>query len=238
MPIPILVYTHSEYSFLWKAAIPLLEKYAKGFEIIWCCDSLLDFSAPQGWRVFIYDTSLSWSMRVKTCLDTISSDYLIYLQEDWLLTDSLSNERIKYCLEFMKNTSCEFLMSFPWKPLDTAYPMEYNGYTFIRLSSHWFQPAIWKKSLLNELCVLDVPIVENERERCVNLTKNRICFATYSTNHLKEWSTRSFFFPHIHAIYNGKWTFVKYPSLKALVESYGIDTTTRGVDNTWLIEYQ
>ena len=177
-------------------------------------------------------------MRVKTCLDTISSDYLIYLQEDWLLTDSLSNERIKYCLEFMKNTSCEFLMSFPWKPLDTAYPMEYNGYTFIRLSSHWFQPAIWKKSLLNELCVLDVPIVENERERCVNLTKNRICFATYSTNHLKEWSTRSFFFPHIHAIYNGKWTFVKYPSLKALVESYGIDTTTRGVDNTWLIEYQ
>ena len=238
MSIPILVYTHSEYSFLWKAAIPLLEKYAKGFEIIWCCDSLLDFTTPEGWRVFIYDTSLSWSMRVKTCLDTINSDYLIYLQEDWLLIDSLSNERIEYCLDFMKECECEFLMSLPCNPIDKYCDMDYDGYRFINIFSHYLQPAIWKKSLLNEICLLDIPIYDAETEKCFSITKERNCFATYSINYLKELSTRSFFFPHMHAIVQGKWTFIKYPCLKALVEAYGIDTTTREVDDTWTIDFQ
>ena len=238
MSIPILIYTHSEYSFLWKAAIPLLEKYAKGFEIIWCCDSLLDFTTPEGWRVFIYDTNLSWSMRVKTCLDTINSDYLIYLQEDWLLIDSLSNERIEYCLDFMKDCECEFLMSLPCNPIDKYCDMDYDGYRFINIFSHYLQPAIWKKSLLNEICLLDIPIRDAETEKCFSITKERNCFATYSINYLKELSTRSFFFPHIHAMYQGKWTFLKYPCLKALVEAYGIDTTTREVDDIWTIDFQ
>ena len=237
MPIPILVYTHSDYSFLWKATIPLLEKYAK-VPIIWCCDSMLDFTAPPGWRVFIYDTKLSWSMRVKTCLDTIDSEYLIYIQEDWLLIDYLSNERIKYCIDFMKDCSCEFLLSLPCNIGDTYCDIDYYGYQFIKIFSHYFQPAIWKKTLLNEICLLDIPLSENESEKCFNLTKERNCFAANSINYPKELSTRSFFFPHMHAIFQGKWTFVKYPSLKALVESYGIDTTTRGVDDTWEIDYQ
>jgi len=237
MPIPILVYTHSEYSFLWKAAIPLLEKYAK-VPIIWCCDSLLDFTVPEGWRVFIYDTSLSWSMRVKTCLDTIDSEYLIYLQEDWLLIDSLSNERIEYCLDFMKECECEFLMSFPCNPIDKCCDMDYDGYIFINIFSHYFQPAIWKKSLLNEICLLDIPLREYETEKCFSITKERNCFATYCSKFPKDLSTRSFFFPHIHAIYQGKWTFNKYPCLKALVEAYGIDTTTRDVDTTWATDFQ
>ncbi len=75
MPIPILVYTHSDYSFLWKAAIPLLTQYAKGFEIIWCCDSLANYTLPPNWRVYTYDPSLIWSERVKGCLETIDSEY-------------------------------------------------------------------------------------------------------------------------------------------------------------------
>jgi hypothetical protein len=238
MPIPIVVYTHSEYSFLWKATIPLLEKYAKGFDIIWCCDTLLDVTPPHGWRVFTYDTSLSWSMRVKTCIDTIDCEYIIYLQEDWLLIDSLSNERIDYCVDFMKEYSCEFLMSLPCNSEDSFYDIGYDGHRFIKIFSHYLQPAIWKKSLLIEFCLLDIPLREAETEKCYNLTRGRNCFATYSTKCIKDISTRSFFFPHIHAIVQGKWTFIKYPCLKALVEAYGIDTTTRAVDNSWTIEYQ
>lgn len=238
MSIPILIYSHSEYSFLWKATIPLLEKYANGFEIIWCCDSLAGFSFPQGWRVFLYDTNLSWSMRVKSCLDTIDTEYLIYLQEDWLLIDSLSKERIEYCVDFMKEYSCEFLMSLPNNSEDSYYDIDYDGYRFIKIFNHYLQPAIWKKTLLDEFCLLDIPIKEAETEKCYMLTKERNCFATYSTNYLKEFSTRSFFFPHMHAIVQGKWTFIKYPCLKALVEAYGIDTTTRGIDTDWLIMNQ
>jgi hypothetical protein len=236
--IPILVYTHSEYSFLWKAAIPLLEKYAKEFEIIWCCDSLLDYTLPSSWKVFIYDPSLSWSLRVKACLETIDSDYLIYIQEDWLLIDSMSAEIVDYCLGFMKVFKCDFLMSYPNNVREGEYKSKYDNYIFIKIFSHYFQPGIWKKSLLNEICSLNIPINENESEKCFNLTKERNCFATYNTAYPYYMSTRSLFFPHMHAIYQGKWTFTKYPCLKALVEAYGIDTSTRQIDSSWIPEFQ
>ena len=236
--IPILLYTHSEYSFLWKAAIPLLEKYAKGFHIIWCCDSLLDYTLPDSWTLYIYDPSLPWGYRVRDCLETIESEYLIYIQEDWLLIDSMDPEKISCCLNFMRKFNCEFLMSYPHNTLDDIYEFEYEHYIFIRIFSHYFQPGIWKKSLLNEICSLGTALNQNENENCFNLSKDRNCFALYNTLHTNDMSTRSFFFPHMHAIFQGKWTFFKYPCLKALVEAYGIDTSTRGIDITWITEFQ
>lgn len=238
MTIPILVYTHSEYSFLWKAAIPLLEKYAKGFEIIWCCDSLLDYKIPDSWNLYTYDPSLIWSDRVKGCLETIHSDYLIYIQEDWLLIDSIDSDKVNHCLEFMKEFNCEFLMSYPNNSRDGIYSSMDENYIFIKIFSHYFQPGIWKKTLLDELCSLKIPLNENESEQCFTISKERNCFAVYNLTHEKDMSTRSFFFPHMHAIHQGKWTFLKYPCLKALVEAYGIDTSTRGINTTWIPEFQ
>jgi hypothetical protein len=126
--IPILLYTHSEYSFLWKAAIPLLEKFAKGFHIIWCCDSLLDYKIPDSWTLYTYDSSLVWGLRVKGCIETIEADYVIYIQEDWLLIDSMDSEKIAHCLEFMQKFNCEFLMSYPNNPREGIYSSKYENY--------------------------------------------------------------------------------------------------------------
>lgn len=239
MPIPILVYTHSEYSFLWKAAIPLLERYAKDFDVVWCCDSLLDFNVPSHWTVYIYDPSLSWGYRVKGCLETISSDYLLYIQEDWLLIDSMSTERIEHCLEFMKELECEFLMSYPWNNREGTYASnKYDDYVFVKMFSHYFQPGIWKKSLLDEICSLNLDLKDNESDKCFSISKDRNCYGVFHLKNDKNLSTRSFFFPHIHSIYQGKWTFFKYPCLKALVEAYGIDTGTRDIDKSWVPEFQ
>lgn len=239
MPIPILVYTHSEYSFLWKAAIPLLTQYAKGFEIIWCCDSLAGFVLPPTWRLYTYGPSLVWSERIKGCLETIDSEYLIYLQEDWLLIDNLDSERIKFCLEFMKAYDSEFFMSFPYNIVDSNnIYFEFESYRIVSIFSHYMQPAIWKKSLLYELSSLKIALSEYESEKCYSITKSRNCLGIYDTLFEKDMTTRSFFFPHMHAMYQGKWAFLRYPTLKALVESYGIDTTTRRVDTEWLINYQ
>ena len=239
MTIPILVYTHSEYSFLWKAAIPLLERYAKDFQVVWCCDSLLDFKVPLNWRVYTYDPSLSWGYRVKGCLETIESDYVLYIQEDMLLIDSMSIERIEHCIDFMKEVKCEFLMSYPWNNRDGNYLSDkYEEYVFVKIFSHYFQPGIWKKSLLHEICSLNISLKENESEICFNITKDRKCYGVFHLKNDNQLSIRSFFFPHIHSIFAGKWTFFKYPCLKALVEAYGIDTTTRGVDTTWTVDYQ
>jgi hypothetical protein len=130
-------------------------------------------------------------------------------------------------------------MSYPNNAIDSHNMyFEFESYKIVSMFCHYFQPAIWKKSLLYELSCLNIPLNENESEKCYNLTKDRKCLGIYDTMFVKDMSTRSFFFPHMQAIAKGKWTFLKYPSLKALVEAYGIDTSTRGVDTEWTINYQ
>jgi hypothetical protein len=238
MPIPIVLYTHSEYSFLWRATIPLLERYAKEFEIIWCCDTLLDYTLPPKFRLYTYNTSDSWGYRVKGCIETIQSKYVIYLQEDWLLIDAMDPLVVDHCIEFMEKFHCEFLMSYPNNMRKGSITSKYENYIFVKIFSHYFQPAIWKWSLLHEICCLNTTLGANEDEKCFTISKDRNCYAVDNMRFQKDMTTRSLFFPHIHAMYKGKWTFFKYPCLKALVEAYGIDTSTRKVDTEWMPDFQ
>ena len=51
-------------------------------------------------------------------------------------------------------------------------------------------------------------------------------------------TTNSLFFPHMHALSQGLWNFTKYPTLKLLLESYGVDTSTRGTHSWWELHTQ
>ena len=234
----ILLYTHSEYSFLWKAAIPLLQKYASDFRVYWCCDSLLNFKLPSNFIPVIYNISDSWSFRIKTALDIINSEYVLYLQEDFLLIDTIDVKKIEYLTAFMKEKNCQFLMSDIrqlW--IQPPIPTIYEDYEFQRINGHWMQPGIWEKSLLYKIALLDVSLKDNETKEVYEITKKCLCYSIRNTR-FKEVSTRSLYFPHMHSIFAGKWTFFKYPTLRALIESYGIDTSTRGVDKSWIVDYQ
>ena len=235
--IPILLYTHSEYSFLWKAAIPLLEKYANGCPIYFCCDSVLNFPIPASFHIHIYDATKPWSNRIKGCLETIGSEYLLYIQEDWLLIDTIDSEKLHYCLTFMKEHQCEFLMSDVRNILAPPIQSKYTDTVFLRTQAHYMQPALWKKDLLYRLSLQVIPLHLYETDIAYEITNKSICYGIVNT---KFWNstTRCLFYPHMHAINKGKWTFLKYPTLKALVEAYGIDTSTRGIDTTWLVDYQ
>jgi hypothetical protein len=234
----ILLYTHSEYSFLWKASIPLLEKYASKFTIYWCCDKLLNYKLPSNFIPVFYDSKVNWSFRIKEALKIMNYEYVLYLQEDWLLIDNICPDKINYLTSFMKEKGCEFLMSdIRQKWIEAPIPTIYEDYEFQRINGHWMQPAIWKKTLLDKIVVHDIALRDNEVKEAYEITKKALCYVVRNTR-FKEVSTRTLYFPHMHSIVGGKWTFFKYPTLKALVESYGIDTTTRGVDKTWIVDYQ
>jgi hypothetical protein len=235
--ICIMMYSHSEYSFFWKAAIPLLEKYAGNIKIYWCCDTLADYVLPDNWTFHKYDPSLSWASRIKGCLDLISTKYVIYLQEDWLLIDNIEMDKLKYLMNFMDEKGCKYLTSDIRQRYDLPpIPSVYTHYEFQNIRGHWFQPSIWNKELLYSIALTDCKMNENEVGESLKLTHASVCYAIRN-NRFKEVATRSLFYPHIHAMNGGKWTFIKFPCLKALLESYGIDTSKRGVDNSWIIDY-
>jgi len=63
------------------------------------------------------------------------------------------------------------------------------------------------------------------------------CYAIKYTKS-NDVSIPTLYFPHIHAMCGGKWTFKRYPQLKTLLESYNIDTTSRGICNSWMTDFQ
>jgi len=234
--VSIIVYTHSEYSFLWKATIPLLEKYASNFQVYWCCDQLLDYTLPASWILHIYDPKQHWSARVRECVKYIPTEYIVYLQEDWLLIDTMDERKVQYLVTFMKDNKCEFIMAgIRQKITSDPIPTPYESYILQRINGHWMQPAIWKKTLFEELTLLDIPLSKVEVGAAYEITKKAICYAVINTR-FHEQSPRALYFPHMHSICGGKWTFLKYPTLKGLVESFGIDTSLREVDPMWLVD--
>lgn len=238
--IPIVLYTHSEYSFIWKVTISLLEKYAAGHTIYWCCDSILDYILPSNFIVYIYDPSLSWSARVKGCVDTLPSsvEYLMYIQEDWLLIDYIDNEKLSYILRFMNEKRCDVMMGEPRGPrISDITDTIYGNYKFIKITAHYGQPAIWRKSLFLKLVENDMPLSMNETGIAYDITAAANCWCIYDITS-RNITIPSLFFPHMHAICNGKWTFIRYPQLKPFLESFGIDTSKRGICDTWILDYQ
>ena len=235
--IPILLYTHSEYSFIWNATISLLEKYAPNYEIYWFSDSLLNYVLPPNFKFCIYDPSLNWSLRLRKIVDIINSDYFIYLQEDWLLIDTIDNDKVTYLVNYMKDNAIEFMMSYKRENTSFIEKSIYDGYDFFKIRGHYFQPAIWNKKLFMKILNIDVGLSDYESSIVNTITESAKCYSIIYTM-TRDVSIPTLYFPHMHAINHGKWTFIRYPQLKGLLETYGIDTTTRGVSNDWITEYQ
>jgi len=239
--IPIVLHTNLEYSFLWKATIPLLQRYASGFTIYWITDSLGDYVLPENFIVRTYEPSTPWSSRIHPVLKEIQQDYVIFLLEDWLLIDHLSPERLYIMTQIMDLTGCKLLMSYAcptWGEYSTVSRAKFQNMEFYQQPRHYFQPALWKKELLEEVLSVPFKLSECETDYCNSITSKEVCMGVHDIDYPGYYSITSPLFPHMHAIVGGKWTFKKYPTLKVLLESFGIDTTTRGIDNTWTLEFQ
>ena len=232
--IQFIVHTNSEYSFLWNAAIPLLEKYTPSdCKIFWLSDTMLNYSLPSKFVFCKYDPKLIWSLRFKECLELVDSEYFIYLQEDWLLIDTIDETKVLYLIQYMKDNTIEFMMSYSREEETFVEKSKYEDYDFVKIRGHYMQPAIWDKKLFMKLINLNIPLKEYELTLANTITERANCYAIKYTKS-RDVSIPTLYYPHMHAIVGGKWTFPKYPQLKALVMSYGINPTTRGVDTMWL----
>ena len=238
--ISILLYSHSDYSFLWKATIPLLVKYASEMKIYFLCDSTANFEIPESWTTILYDpTTTVWSERINIALNLLPSEYIVYLQEDWLLIEPLKLDVFEYLLEFMECKDSEFLMSYAWDNTNTDdISTIYDGYILQPMPhGHLMHPAIWKKSLLEKICEKPLTL-KNYEGSTRDLTRDHNCYCVTNTNNYIGLITKSLFFPHYHALNGGRWVFKRFPELQELLESYGIDTSIREIETEWMKGYK
>lgn len=246
--VPIVIYSHSEYSFLWKALIPLIQKYAPDFIIHFCFEENADteliksFNIPTNWIIHKYDDSLIWTNKVKFILSNISEEYVLFIHDDWLLINNINTNIISEMVNFMKVYNCSFLLSYSHISVTSKQEGIFSGYDdyyYYKESSHIFQPAIWKKSVLEMFCNLNKSKVQNEDSDCLNFMSQFNCYSVQNIKTVTSLrTTNSLMFPHMHALSQGLWNFTKYPILKPFLESFGIDTNTRGIHSWWELDSQ
>lgn len=246
--VPILVYTHSEYSFMWDAMVPLLKKYASEVPIYWLTNSttpeeVREKYIPNDWVYLTYKESDIWTARVASGLTKINEEYVLFLHEDWLPIGKIDPTILSNMATFMKNKSCGYLLSYchyTKTEIQDGIDSDYPDYTFYYVVDHVFQPAIWKHSVFLEYCTrLTKTKHQNEDIESRRFMSSYNCWSIQNKKTPRSLTTvNSLFFPHMHALSEGLWNFRKYPTLESLLQSYGVDTKTRGVHTWWELDTQ
>lgn len=244
----IFIYTHSDCTFIWPVLIGQFDKWVdKDIEVHFVYNSsfknIQEHNIPKSWILHTYDEKLIWTKRVHSILLEIPSEYVLFIHEDWLPTGKVDKKILDDVIKFMDNQPADYMMSYSHiittsaqKGIETGYP----DYFYYKEGHHVFQPSIWRKTTFEEFThVLNKMKTENEGPDCLNFMGTKKCYAVQNEKTVtKLRSTNSLFFPHMHALAEGQWTFIKYPNLRALIESYGINTNTRGIHTQWEVDTQ
>jgi hypothetical protein len=90
---------------------------------------------------------LPWGERMKIAIETVTTDYIFLLLEDYYLSQKLTVEYIEYLIAFMDRFKADKLSIFPMEAhhnkyseiINTIYKIDINGEFMSNL-----QPAIWR----------------------------------------------------------------------------------------------
>jgi len=246
--ISILIYTHSDYSFIWPALIGQIDKYMdKDFEIHFLYNDTIDdinlYDIPKNWIKHVYNDNLIWTKRVNSVLSKIKSEYILFLHEDWIPIGNVSKKLLEKMCDFMTDNNWDYLLSYSHFSVTDNQPGIFTGYDdyyFYKGDSHIFQPAIWKHSVFEEFSsTLDKAKNQNEDQECLSFMRNKNTYEVQNVKTVRQYrTTNSLIFPHMHVLSEGLWNFTKYPTLKKLLGGYGIDTDSRGIHTWWELDTQ
>jgi hypothetical protein len=258
MSVDVLIYSHSEYSFFWPVMVGQFQKYNVDCTVHFLTDSTTPDSVlkqyiPASWIVHTYDPTLIWTERVKKGLVELKSEYVLFLHEDWIPVGPVSMNRLREVASFMASKSVGCLLAYhnfgcnlgcahtllPKKQKEFADTLD-PSYKYQNETHHFFQPALWNR----ETFILYT--IRNQKTKHQNEDMESLQFWSlqncWSVQNMETQYTirtmNSYLFPHIHALSEGKWNLTKYPTLKPLLESYGLETETRGDHPWWELDTQ
>ena len=104
----ILVYTHSDYSWVWKYWHQQTDKFLRNFDKI--CMSNSNLSFRDDYLVVKYNDELTYKNRVLSCLNDIDdNEIVLFCHEDMFLYNKPNFEIIDEYINLIKNDNCELI---------------------------------------------------------------------------------------------------------------------------------
>ena len=211
----ILLYTHSDYSWVWEYWHKQTDKFLNAFEKICLLNSNSSFR--EDYLVIKYDDKLTYKNRILSCLDNIDDDEIVlFCHEDMFLYKKPNFEIIDEYINLIKSGNCELIkLVRAFENLDKS---NIHDKLFKNPVKQLFsiQPTLIKIKTLKYI-YKTVPgdnIWEFEANTTKEYLKDLISLCSYDLNQDKKrgkFHYDSSVYPYIcTAVIKGKWNFKEY----------------------------
>ena len=211
----ILLYTHSDYSWVWEYWHKQTDKFLNAFEKICLLNSNSSFR--EDYLVIKYDDKLTYKNRILSCLDNIDDDEIVlFCHEDMFLYKKPNFEIIDEYINLIKSGNCELIkLVRAFENLDKS---NIHDKLFKNPDKQLFsiQPTLIKIKTLKYI-YKTVPgdnIWEFEANTTKEYLKDLISLCSYDLNQDKKrgkFHYDSSVYPYIcTAVIKGKWNFKEY----------------------------
>lgn len=155
--VAVVVSSCDAFSDCWAPFVYSLEKYASNCPYPIYIVSNLKTEAISDKVLDIHFLQIGedekWGTNLHKALSLINADYVLYLQEDYFLSDFVSWNDIKNHINYCIQNSVDYLrLTFPFLPgkeIDNNYVKNDLSQAY----SVCLQAALWKKKTLEQLCV-------------------------------------------------------------------------------------
>tara|TARA_B100001121_G_scaffold144048_1_gene126003 strand:- start:240 stop:956 length:717 start_codon:yes stop_codon:yes gene_type:complete len=211
----ILLYTHSDYSWVWEYWHKQTDKFLNAFEKICLLNSNSSFR--EDYLVIKYDDKLTYKNRILSCLDNIDDDEIVlFCHEDMFLYKKPNFEIIDEYINLIKSGNCELIkLVRAFENLDKS---NIHDKLFKNPVKQLFsiQPTLIKIKTLKYI-YKTVPgdnIWEFEANTTKEYLKDLISLCSFDLNQDKKrgkFHYDSSVYPYIcTAVIKGKWNFKEY----------------------------
>tara|TARA_B100000131_G_scaffold249469_1_gene242761 strand:+ start:4658 stop:5395 length:738 start_codon:yes stop_codon:yes gene_type:complete len=240
--IPVICYSHSEYSDVWDIHFGQLNKnLPTSNKYLFTNDVNRDISDDI--KVILYDDKLSYSKRVLSCLEQLEDDIVLFQHEDMILYDGVEVNKLNSIIDFLKEYDIDYVklikgghnddIKLENMPIDNLYYIPHRDLSFA------IQPTLWKIDKLKDICknaeqsslVGNVAVGNFELSASEYINNSDIKGLYWYSGEKKRgmyhWDSK--IYPYGNMIFKGKWVYSEYDEeLVRLHKEYNIEKNIRG----------
>lgn len=230
--LSLLTYTHTKAADLHPAYFGRIKKHFPQLENVYVtCNEHI----PYG-NCVVYNNSDSHWVQMVNALNKITTDYVIYCQEDYILFDDVLVEDIQKYLDTMdSDTEIPFIRLIV-SGVDNGNVVYGDSLNYVDVNSEYYfstQATIWRKSVLIEMFTkskIDTIFNEPLNSPFLRGISSKGLFSSKIGKKVGG-HFNSKVFPYIAtAVVKGKWNFSEYePELDLLFKEYNINPFQRGI---------
>jgi hypothetical protein len=234
----IILYTHTDYKDVWPMIFGQTNKYLSSYNKIIFVDRF-DESINSDYKQIYYDDKLSYTDRMKSCLEKVTDEIVLFFHEDMPLYEEPDHEILGQFASLVKSGKADFIRLIKAGVDETFIPSGVHPNLVLCSDDSLFsiQPTITTTKKLKDI-FSDFPNLNiwqfesNVSESCIRRNYKNCYMAS------KEFETKrgiyhwnSEVFPYIAtAIVKGRWNCAEYNlELNQMFETYDIDKGKRGM---------